>query len=219
MSPTSIYTNPYKARISEHPEVILNAEAYNSDEYWDFINLKGDVIVDLGCGACNFLRQYAERSPEARFIGFELRFKRLHKGAEKFKKRDLNNIRLIRDKAENVGKWFQPKTLSEVHINFPDPWAKKRQLKHRLITKEYLRTIHTLLNQKGHFSFKTDHQSYFIYVTELIHSMQEYEIEEYSEDLHKSEYNERNIPTEFEQLFLGKGLVTYYLKLIPKHVR
>jgi len=214
----SSVTNPYKIKIHEFSDIILDDSAYSSDEYWDFINFKGDVIVDLGCGACNFLRQYAERSPNTRFVGFELRFKRLHKGAGKFKKRDLKNIRLVRDKAENIEKWFHAGTVTQVNINFPDPWAKRRQLKHRLITIDYLKTLHRLLNKNGNCCFKTDHPSYFMSVVELIRGMSEFEIIEYSEDLQNSVYNEANIPTEFEQLFNNKGIPTYYLKLKPKQI-
>lgn len=204
--------NPYIYQIDDHKDLII-AQKYNEKpETEGLFDYSRDIVVDLGCGAGNFLAQKAERDPEKFYVGFELRYKRLVKGALKFKKRDIDYIRLIKGQAQDIASWFRPNSLQEVHINFPDPWAKKKQLKHRLVSTEYLITLKGLLKAGGNFVFKTDHREYFFYAKELLEENSDYEILEYSEDLHVSEYADENIMTEFEALFKGKGYPVYYIK-------
>ncbi len=177
-----------------------------------FISLSKPIVVDLGCGAGNFLRDYALLFPEYNFYGFELRYKRLVKGALKFKKHNIPNVRLIQARAEDLALWFPQGSLKEVYVNFPDPWPKTRHLKHRLITPGFLERLSGLLEENGTFVFKTDHREYFDPVKSLIESSGLFEVTGYSEDLHHSPFNEQNIPTEFELLFKTKGYPIYYIK-------
>lgn len=207
------FINPYIERMRQHRDIIVTAEGRDSLNGRRFFDPQKRLIVDVGCGSGNFLRDYAISNPDARFLGFELRFKRLVKGAVKFKKHNIANVRLIRTRAEEIADWIAPESAFEIHIAFPDPWAKKkRQRKHRLITAEYLSTIRSLLVRGGCFVFKTDHEEYFREVKELLKQQSDLKLIEYSEDLHRSEYDKRNIPTEFELLFKGKGYPVFYLR-------
>ncbi|MCP4298503.1 MAG: tRNA (guanosine(46)-N7)-methyltransferase TrmB [Proteobacteria bacterium] len=207
------HNNPYIAELENHTDIIKRVGKgafFNVDT---FCHPDRRLILDLGCGAGNFLRDYAEAFPQYNFIGFELRYKRLVKGAIKFKKGDLSNIRLVKGRAEEIPSLFQSNSIDEININFPDPWAnKKRQLKHRLITSNYLEKIYPLLKNGGNFVLKTDHQEYFNWVLNILGKQKRYKLIEFTEDLHKSEFNESNIPTEFELLFRGKNFPVYYLK-------
>ena len=207
------FKNPYIDQIYEYPDIIVTTENRDTLNGHTFLGPKKDLIVDIGCGSGNFLRDYAMLKPNSRFIGFEMRFKRLVKGAVKFRKHNVTNVRLIRAKAEEIADWIKPDSIFEVHINFPDPWAKKkRQRKHRLITAEYLSKIHSLMVRGGCLIFKTDHEEYFHWVKKLLKLQPALKMVEYSEDLHHSKYNEKNIPTEFELLFKKKGYPVFYLK-------
>lgn len=206
--------NPYVEAIKEHEDVIWQSKKDQKFDFGFFSDQNKKVILDLGCGAGNFLRDYAKNCPEYNFIGFELRFKRLVKGALKFKKWNIDNSKLVQGRAEEIGCWFEPSTIKEININFPDPWAKKRQKKHRLITLDYMKEMHNVLEPGGNFVFKTDHREYFFTVVELLKQQVDFKLMEYSEDLHNSEYNEKNIPTEFEGLFKSQGCPVYYLKTV-----
>jgi len=206
--------NPYVAKLEDHCDIILTNLEDGTNCLNDCLDSSRPLIVDLGCGAGNFLRDYSMVSPECDFIGFELRFKRLVKGAAKFKKRDIKNIRLIRARAEDIGFWLPDDSVSEVHINFPDPWPKRRHQKHRLLTSQYLKLLHMKLKKGGNLIFKTDHQDYFLSVMEMIEQQSLLKLVEYSDDLHNSAYREQNIATEFEMLFKGQGCPVYYLKTV-----
>ena len=92
-----------------------------------------------------------------------------------------------------------------MHINFPDPWSKKSRRKHRILSSEFLNRMLPLFSSKGELIFKTDHLEYFETVTEILQQLKTYSIVEHTSDLHRSEYNEHNILTEFEMLFKSKG--------------
>ena len=205
--------NPYVSRMEEHSDIIKTAPIEENQELMEFIRSSQSLIMDLGCGAGNFLRDYASHLPDASFLGFELRFKRLVKGALKLKKRNLSNVRLIRARAEDIDVWVPKDSVEEIHVNFPDPWPKKKQLKHRLMKKEFFMKAHEILVEGGYLVFKTDHREYFESVTELLTDVHCFQIVEQSDDLHQSEFNETNILTEFEALFKGKGFPVYYLKI------
>jgi tRNA (guanine-N7-)-methyltransferase len=204
--------NPYVGKLEQHRDIIITSQDEDDDDLLKFIQHSNPLIVDLGCGAGNFLRDYAILRPESSFIGFELRYKRLVKGAIKFKKRDIKNIRLIRARAEDINLWIPEKRISELHVNFPDPWPKTRHLKHRLISREFLETVNRQIDDQGLFVFKTDHKDYFRFAVNLINQCPFLETIEYSENLHQSDYKDANVLTEFEALFRGKGFPVYYIK-------
>lgn len=206
--------NPYVSEIENHRDIIVT-DQFKDDSERKTVTQKEDdkpIIIDLGCGAGNFLRDYALTAPERSFYGFELRFKRLVKGAIKFKKHNIHNVTLIQARAESVRQWFHPNSVNEIYINFPDPWPKKRHHKHRLMGKSFLDTLKSLLVEGGFWSLKTDHRDYFQPVVELARNRRDVKIVEYSEDLHHSPFSESNILTEFEALFKNKGYPVYYLK-------
>ncbi len=204
--------NPYVEKLEEHKDIVFTSHDRESRDLLEFIQSPNPLIVDLGCGAGNFLRDFAQIRPESHFIGFELKFKRLVKGAIKFKKKALTNIRLIQSRAEEIESWIPENRISELHINFPDPWPKTRHQKHRLVSRRFLETVKRLLVPGGVFVFKTDHREYFEFAVDLINSVDFLEILHYSEDLHQSEFHQENLLTEFESLFKGKGYPVYYIK-------
>ncbi len=204
--------NPYVSKLEEHRDIIKTLPLEANTDFFDFVKTENPLIIDLGCGAGNFLRDYAAMNPDSRFVGFELRFKRLVKGAVKLKKRNIANVRLVQARAEDIDDWIPEKSTSEIHVNFPDPWPKKKHHKHRLISEQFLTRVNSLLTDDGSFIFKTDHQEYFGYALDRIKNFPFLEIAAYSEDLHNSEFNDTNILTEFESLFKGKGFPVYYIK-------
>ena len=117
---------------------------------------------------------------------------------------NLQNVLILREKGEYLADFFYENSLDSVHVNFPDPWAKASQQKHRLLQFAFFETLGQLLKPQGCFFFKTDHQEYFQSVVQVLKSFKLFQIVEYSENLYQSPYAQKNIKTEFERLFLSK---------------
>ncbi len=137
---------------------------------WDrlFDNEK-PVEVEIGCGKGRFLINSAMAYPEINYIGIEraLRYFRIMK--ERVVRRDLANVRLLRDDAVYFVERFIPDgAVSAYHIYFPDPWPKKRHRKRRLFNTRFLEEIERTLAAGGTLDFATDYVEYFEEIQSLL---------------------------------------------------
>ena len=205
--------NPYIARVYDFPELLLpHPTPDNFKELWARKNKdsledtsSSRIHIEIGCGSSRYLIRWAIENPQDFFIGLELRYKRLVLAAKKIHKQNIQNIILLRERAEFLDEYFTHKSIDCLHINFPDPWYKKAKRKHRILSTEFLTKIHPYFCSGGELRFKTDHLEYFKSVTQILKHLDFYSINQHTWDLHKSSYNKENILTEFEMLFKSKG--------------
>ena len=205
--------NPYIANVYNYPELLLpHPTAENFQELCDRKNkdtfgsvFQGKVHIEIGCGSSRYLIEWALENPQDFFIGLELRYKRLVLSAKKIQKQNIHNIILLRERGEFLDEYLTHKRINCLHINFPDPWSKKSKRKHRILCAEFLTKIHPYFFSGGELRFKTDHLEYFKSVTQILKQLGFYSIDQHTEDLHQSPYDEENILTEFEMLFKSKG--------------
>ena len=104
-------------------------------------------------------------------------------------------------------------SIDRVFVLFSDPWPKKRQRKHRLLSQAFFDELVHFLKPGSAFYFKTDHSEYFESVFELLQNDGKYVIEAVTRDLYSSEFLEGNIETEFESLFHHQGIKINFLKI------
>jgi tRNA (guanine-N7-)-methyltransferase len=55
----------------------------------------------------------------------------------------------------------EPASVAAVHVYFPDPWWKRRHLKRRLFTAEFVREVTRVLVPGGRLHLATDVEAYF----------------------------------------------------------
>ena len=211
--------NPYTRHIHDHPSVLL---ADPSPEALRGMRATapgggGGLAVDLGCGSGNFLLEMAARCPEVHFLGFELRYKRLVKAARKIERAGLNNVWLLRDRAESYHRYFNPGGLNHLFVNFPDPWPKPSQWKHRLVGAEFLARISGMLAPGGRVWFKTDHSGYFLHVLSLLPGVPELRVVAFHNDFERSRLSGQSARSEFEHLFrtIRKPIFFLWLEKTP----
>ena len=215
------WRNPYIDKLPTLPDYILSAYTQTlTPEEKVVLNQRiskfSRLFVELGSGSGHHLVALAESDPKSLFIGFELRFKRVYKTAEKAQQRSLSNLLVIRSDARRLPELIAPGSLDGVYVNFPDPWGKRRWEKHRLLSREYLQVVGTLLRQGGFLSYKTDHLQRFNETAKLLREMDHLIVQKCTEDLHHSLFCENNIVTEFEGLFLSQKLPISYLQAVKK---
>jgi tRNA (guanine-N7-)-methyltransferase len=220
------WINPYILKIETHSDKILYNDASPAPELFADKTLQvmrqyRGTIVELGSGSGKHLVALAENNPDHAIFGFELRFKRAVKTVEKAELKALSNLYVFRTTADNLSRLFPEATIDQLHLNFPDPWEKDRWKKNRMLTAEKLSKIARHMKIGGTFSFKTDHTGYFEDGLKIFQESSEFTLLRVNRDLHAEQPNQRkersaslssdNITTEFEQLFLSKGMPIYHL--------
>ncbi len=211
--------NPYTQWIHHHPQTLLPRPTPEAVRTWLARTGQGPVVVDLGCGSGNFLLRQALQCPGYRFVGLEVRYKRLVKAARKCEKAGLANVLLLRALAERFAACFPAGSLHAVWINFPDPWPKRAQWKKRLVSAAFLDDAARTLAPGGRLHLKTDHSGYFLHVLDLLRGRRGLHLLAYSNDLHRHRLPEAGVPTEFEQLFRAQRRPVFFLLLEKPRVK
>lgn len=132
------------------------------------------VDLEIGSGKGTFLVQQAAANPGVNYLGIEYARAFWRYAADRARRHNLPNVRLINmDAAVFVKHMLPDKTLRQVHIYFPDPWPKKRHHKRRLIQAPFLAQLHRVLvdpaegdAEAGQVRIATDHAEYFEWMLE-----------------------------------------------------
>ena len=94
-----------------------------------------------------------------------------------------------------------------IHLNFSDPWPKKRYAKRRLSSATFLDQYKRILSRNGEIQMKTDNSSLFEY--SLIEFQNAgFKMVEISVDYRRDKHDEDAI-TEYEQKFISLGQPIY----------
>ncbi len=119
------------------------------------------LIIEIGFGNGDFLLHLAETRPDCNIIGLEISSQSMAKAEAKIEKRELPNVRPIHCRAETA-LWhlLEPHSVREFHINYPDPWFKKRHGRRRLIQRETVELLTSRLETGGLLLLATDIRSY-----------------------------------------------------------
>lgn len=184
--------NPYSQKLAEFPATIVSPEQAEmlgqsgADAWARFFQKRSErlgrkLVLEIGCSNAEYLSSIAKEHPDCAFVGLDWKFKVIYKGAKRIEREQLSNLILIRGLAQDLPKYFGASTLDEIWIFFPDPWAKKSQLKHRLVREAFLLEMHRLLKPGGRIHFKTDHPGYYQWVLSLL-GLPEPELPKYDDE-------------------------------------
>jgi tRNA (guanine-N7-)-methyltransferase len=141
---------------------------------WDriFAELPGAasrLVVEIGFGRGEFLRKMAAADPKTAFVGVELSFKRVLKMTRRIAASEIENLRLLQARGENVvHDLLEAGSVAEFWINFPDPWPKKRHAKHRLVQPEFVHRLAECLAAQGIVYLATDDPAYAEQMDEVL---------------------------------------------------
>ena len=174
-----------------------------------YFNNDNDIYIEIGCGKGKFIIENAKLYRNINFIGIERNTTVAGITAKKIEK-DINNIAIICDNAQNISEIFDIGEISRIYLNFSDPWPKKRLAKRRLTHKNFLDIYKGLFEKTGEVFFKTDNKNLFEFsLNEFCKN--DWKLSNISLDLHNSNF-ENNIMTEYEEKFSSKGMPIYRLE-------
>ena len=163
-----------------------------------------NVMIEIGCGKGGFMLKLAEKNPETQYVAIEKISDVLLLAAEKIKKAELKNVKLLCADAETLSEYFEEGSVARIYLNFSDPWPRPKHAKRRLTAPKYLEIYKKLLAPDGAIYFKTDNRILFDYSLETLREAG-FRLEKLTYDLHNSEYEGDNIHTEYENNFSAKG--------------
>ncbi|RTZ66923.1 MAG: tRNA (guanosine(46)-N7)-methyltransferase TrmB [Aquificaceae bacterium] len=164
------------------------------------------ITLEIGFGNGDSLADMAKAAPERNFIGIEVHRPGVGRLLHLIKEYELTNLRVINDDAVEILKHrIAKKSLDRVQLFFPDPWHKKKHNKRRIVQKNFVDLIHSVLKTEGVFHLATDWEPYAKHMAEVLESSSQFQ------SLASSPFSERpdDRPlTKFENrgLKLGHGV-------------
>jgi tRNA (guanine-N7-)-methyltransferase len=160
--------------------------------------------VDLGCGDGSLLCQLAAQNPRRNFLGVEKLAGRVAKTCRK--SAHLENVRVLNVESAYAVRYLLPEASVETfYLLFPDPWPKRRHHRRRIVTNDFLDSIHRALESGGTLRIATDQRDYFEQITRVAGNDPRFRIV-HTEDA--------NLPaTKFERRFSDAGAPIYRLAL------
>jgi tRNA (guanine-N7-)-methyltransferase len=115
------------------------------------------VYCEIGFGMGDATVEIAEQNPDKNYIGIEVFEAGVGKLWTEIKKRNLQNIRIIKhDAVEAAAHMLPDGSIAGFHIFFPDPWPKKRHCKRRLIQRPFTDLLADKLAENGYIYMATD---------------------------------------------------------------
>ncbi len=117
--------------------------------------------VECCSGNGEWIASRAKEDPQARWIAIEMRQDRATKIWRRIERESLDNLFLMCGLAQDlIPNSFEDHSIDELHINFPDPWPKKRHAKHRLMQPSFIIELHKKLKPGALFTLITDDLTY-----------------------------------------------------------
>ncbi|MFN7140471.1 MAG: tRNA (guanosine(46)-N7)-methyltransferase TrmB [Limisphaerales bacterium] len=158
--------------------------------------------LELGAGDGSFLVQYAKLHPEHNFLGLERLLGRLRKIDKKSQRAGLQNVKLVRIEASYFLRYLLPeKSITAIHVYFPDPWPKRKHRKNRLVNEEFTELARRVLVSNGIIHLRTDDVDYFQQMNRVFDANPAFEKIEPPEAL-------LQVRTDFERNFHLRGVPT-----------
>lgn len=173
------------------------------------------IHLEIGCGKGAFTATIAARNPEVNFVAIEMIANVAVAAMEKVTEAGLTNVRFLVVNATYLPEIFHENEVERIYLNFSCPFPKRRYTKHRLTHETFLNKYRFVLGNEKEIWQKTDNEAFFDF------SLAEFEkcgweLKHVTRDLHRSEWAEGNIITEYESRFLALGQPIFRLVAVNK---
>ncbi len=185
------WSKPY---IEEHPEVLVTLDQLK--------NINRVFALEIGSGKGKFLADIARLNPDLLIIGIERNVTCAGITCKKLVENEISNAHLMLASADEILPSIKDDCISEIYLNFSDPWPKKRHFKRRLTYNTYLKQYHRVLVKGGKLIIKTDNDDLFSFSQDTLGESQ-FKVLEVLED-----YDGKaplDAMTEYEISFREKG--------------
>ncbi|MFM8621183.1 MAG: tRNA (guanosine(46)-N7)-methyltransferase TrmB [Candidatus Nanopelagicaceae bacterium] len=171
------------SRITDAQEAALQA-------HWQKYGLTNDVplnldeifptyktrIMEVGFGMGEATAILAKDFPETAFLAVEVHRPGVGKLCARLEENGSENVRILQhDVIDVINNQLADDSLDGVHVFFPDPWQKKRHIKRRLLTPDFLKLIFPKIKKGGFIHVATDWVPYAEFALKSFAQVPEYQ--------------------------------------------
>jgi tRNA (guanine-N7-)-methyltransferase len=168
-------TDAQEAALAAHwPKYGLeNDTPLNLDEVFPSYKTR---IMEVGFGMGEATAILAKDFPETAFLAVEVHRPGVGKLCARLEENGSQNVRILQhDVIDVINNQLTDNSLDGVHIFFPDPWQKKRHIKRRLLTPEFLKLIYPKIKKGGFIHVATDWVPYAEFALKSFAQVAEYQ--------------------------------------------
>lgn len=195
----------------------LDAYSFPGWAHSDFFNNALPVKLEYCSGNGSWIAGKSKAFPDSNWVAVEMKFPRVKKIWSKVKNQQLDNLIAVCGEATDVTSRFIPSSsISELFINFPDPWPKRRHAKYRLIQPAFVSEMSRVLQEGSFLNFVTDSKEYSQWTIEMIGKSRHF-VSYYPSPYFLTEDSGYGT-SYFDALWREKGRLIYYHKFqLLKH--
>ena len=126
-------------------------------------------ILEIGFGNGDNLVNMSLNKPNDLFIGCDAYYNGCVKLLKQIEINNIKNIKIWPDDIHLIIKKFKNDFFDLILILQPDPWAKKKHKKRRLIQQKFLDDLNQILKDEGQLIISTDHNIMKSWILEQLH--------------------------------------------------
>ena len=134
------------------------------------------LVVEVGSGQGHAIVHAAEQHPERNFLAIEVFRAGLARTMIRAEWANAQNLRLLEANAPEVLEHALPAaSVDELWVFFPDPWAKARHTKRRLVSDDFAAIAARALRPGGVLRLATDWEDYAFQMREVMDAAPDFE--------------------------------------------
>ena len=191
-------------------EILNSCNCFLTD---NLFNNNNDICLEIGMGKGNFLLEMCLNHPDINYIGVEKYSSVICSAIKKINEYELDNLKILNIDVMDIPQYLYGK-IKTIYLNFSDPWPKKRNIKRRLTSENFLKLYDNLFKGEKHIILKTDNDDFYEFSKESLLSYG-YKIINENYDLHNSDITD-SPKTEYEEKFSSQGVKIKYIEVIKK---
>lgn len=131
----------------------------HTEKRFPFFESEKPLVIEFCSGNGQWIGERARQNPHLHWIAVEKQFERARKIWLKMHRENLSNLCVVCGEAEIFTRYYAPQA-SEIYVNFPDPWPKRRHAKNRLLRADFLHDLLKIVPPQGRATCVTDHADY-----------------------------------------------------------
>lgn len=148
----------------KNSKVVVKKPEANINKWNDVLNCEC-IHLEIGSGKGDYWIQMGNMYLDVAWIGMEKNESVAALALRKYDEEVINNLHMafIYDDASKLEEIFGANEIDVIHLNFSDPWPKKRTHKRRLSSPLFLKQYASVLKSGGLIIMKSDNKDLFEY--------------------------------------------------------